>query len=94
MLYSRTPFDHLTENIPGERRGSDITEGELYFWANQKREENLIHIRYGHDRKYGLCPSCGNCLCGNLNFTPLKSFRCLCAFGKTMVTPHKVRSRR
>lgn len=81
-----TQFDNLTLDL-----GDNLTEGELYFWAGQKRAENLFHMRLGHVTKYGFCRKCGNCLCGNLNFTPLKSFRCLCIFGKVYATPYKVR---
>lgn len=69
-----------------ENLGDGLTQPELYFWAEEKRRENQFHIDVGHDRKYGLCPTCGNCLCGR------KDFRCICP-GKTYITPYRVRAR-
>ena len=74
--------------------GNGLTEGMLYVAATAKRAENLLHFSIPkHVARFGICPSCGNCQCGRLNYTPLKTFVCLCGEGKTMSTPTIIRRR-
>lgn len=63
--------------------GEGLTEEELYFWADIKREQNTPCVLKGHR----LCDKCKNCRC----FDHSVGFRCLCAFGKKMVTPYRIR---
>lgn len=86
--------------LPGlydHRRGTEdtltggLTVAEMYHWAPQKRAENLLHRSLGHEAKYGFCAGCDNCLCGLLNFTPLKSFVCRCESARKQLTPYRVR---
>jgi hypothetical protein len=64
--------------------GDGLTEAELYWWADRKREQNLPCYLAGHQ----LCPKCRNCSCFD---HVTGAFRCLCAFGKKMVTPYRIR---
>jgi hypothetical protein len=64
--------------------GEGLTEAELYFWADQKRAQNLPCFLAGHT----LCPKCRNCSCFDRG---TYGFRCMCAFGKKMVTPYRIR---
>lgn len=66
--------------------GEGLTEAELYFWADRKREQNWEHFR----RRHELCPRCKNCLCGE-RLPHDAGFRCVCAFGKKMLTPYRIR---
>lgn len=76
-------YEYLTQDLGG------ITEGEVYFWAEKKRDENLLHRSVGHDRRFGFCPKCDNCLCTEWGRT--KQFRCMCSQGRRMVSPHHIR---
>ena len=74
----RVEYDHLSADL-----GEGLTEGEYYFWQQQKRKQNLAHRAMGHPR---FCDSCRNCLCDDP-----KRFRCICASGKIWVTPYRIR---
>jgi len=66
--------------------GEGLTEAELYFWADLKREQNLEHFHRGHD----ICTKCKNCRCGRRLLND-HGFRCMCDVGKKMVTPYRIR---
>lgn len=63
----------------------NLTEGEFYFWTQQKRAQNLAHREMGHQQ---FCLTCRNCLCNKP-----KRFECICSAGKIWVTPYKIRRR-
>lgn len=89
MNVLRNPWEGKQEEVvPENEYGSRITEGELYYWAAIKREDNLRHVAAGHQE---FCRTCNNCKCGK-QFTG--EFRCVCEYGKIMRTPYKWRSLR
>jgi hypothetical protein len=67
--------------------GEGLTEAELYFWADKKREQQEPHWRK-HPQK--LCSKCRNCLCGR-KLRGDAGFRCMCDAGRKLVTPYRVR---
>lgn len=73
------------QDEPGDL-GDGLTEVELYFWADRKYEQNRPHFLRGHL----FCDKCKNCLCGK-KLSGDVGFRCMCAFGKTLVTPYRIR---
>jgi len=80
-------YDHLRGK--NHDLGDGLTEAELYHWARIKRSENQLHRDIGHERKYGFCRLCDNCLCGRM-----KQFICRCAEGKKQVSPYRIRFQR
>lgn len=74
--------------------GGGLTEGQLYIGSFARRDENLFHLSFpGHVFRFGVCPTCGNCRCGKLNYTPIKTFNCYCASGMKQVTATILRPR-
>lgn len=82
----RSPWEHLTGE--DDDLGDGLFTAELYFWAERKRQQNMPHAMAGHR----LCQTCKNCLCGE-TLSPYFGFRCICADGKSYVTPYRIRFR-
>jgi hypothetical protein len=77
---------HVQHDERVEDLGEGLTDGEYFFWQEQKRNENLSHRGRGHTF---FCPACKNCLCDD----PSKRFKCICASGKIWATPYRIRMR-
>lgn len=77
-------YDHRVG--PEDVLEEGLTVAEMYFWAPKKRAENMAH-RDMHGSETRMCRECDNCLCGD----PQKRFRCMCAAGKKMLTPYRIR---
>lgn len=75
-------WEHAQEDL-----GEGLTEAELYFWAEIKRNENLQHVEAGHNLSFGRCSTCDNCLCPAMQ----TRWACRCAAGKKQVTPYRIR---
>lgn len=82
-----SPYEHLKGE--GDDLGDGLFSAELYFWAGRKRQQNMPHAEAGHK----MCQTCKNCLC-SASFSPDFGFKCMCEYGKTMVTPYKIRFQR
>lgn len=86
LITSRGQFDWMTGK--DHQLGEGLTEAELYHWAAIKRNENRQHRDLGHDKLYGWCRECDNCLCG------WSRFSCRCTAGRVTVTPYRIRFQR